>query len=102
MGRTQERFEVSFRALDGTALHGAMRHTSTLDGTEVALTDEHGVVVATLQVAELARADRFLQVPNSSRPGRVLDIGPVDVARLKSLPTMHLYTRAGEQNRQAG
>ena len=35
-----------------------------------------------------ARVPRFLEVPDPDRPGSHLEIGPIDVARLKALPTM--------------
>ena len=41
-----------------------------------------------IPVDQLLRVPRFLEVPDPDRPGSHLEIGPIDVARLKALPTM--------------
>jgi hypothetical protein len=93
-----ERDEVSFRTLEGRSLTASMRNSALTDRAEVVLADLHGVEVAAIRLSQLACADRFLQIPDPARPGRHLEIGPIDVARLKALPTTHLYARPRTQH----
>ena len=82
------RVELSIRTLQGTSLYAVLRRASPPDDSQVVLSTSRGTVVVAIPVDQLPRVPRFLEVPDPDRPGSHLEIGPIDVARLKALPTM--------------
>ena len=56
--------------------------------------------MAAIPVDQLPQVPRFLEVPDPDHPGRQLEIGPTDVARLMALPTMR--RRGNRPDQRAG
>jgi len=82
------RTELSIRTLQGTPLYAVLRRASPPDDAQVVLSDSRGTEVTAIPLDQLPQLPRFLEVPDPDRPGRHLEIGPIDVARLKALPAM--------------
>jgi hypothetical protein len=94
----RHRVELSIRTLQAISLYAVLRRASPPAESQVVLTDSRGTEVAAIPVGQLPRVPRFLEVPDPERPGRHLEIGPIDVARLKALPAM----RPGGPGRTSG
>lgn len=82
------RVELSIRTLQGTSLYAVLRRASPPDESQVVLSNSRGTVVVAIPIDQLPQVPRFLEVPDPDRPESHLEIGPIDVARLKALPTM--------------
>ena len=82
------RIELSIQTLQGTSLYAALRRASPPDESQVVLSNSRGTELVAVPVDQLQKVARFLEVPDPDHPGRHLEIGPIDVARLKALPTM--------------
>ena len=79
------RVDLSIRTLQGTSLYAVLRRASPPDESKVVLSNSHGTELVAIPVDQLPRLPRLLEVPDPDRPGRHLEIGPIDVARLKAL-----------------
>ena len=79
------RVELSIRTLQGTSLYAVLRRASPPGESQVVLSNSHGTELVAIPVDQLPRLPRLLEVPDPDRPGRHLEIGPIDVARLKAL-----------------
>jgi hypothetical protein len=85
-------YELTMHALSGEKLVARLQRSR--NESVVAITDPGGTAVSVIRVADLAGLGRFLELPlqrspsspTGRRPPPLVELGPIEVARLKDLP----------------
>lgn len=85
-------YEMTMHALSGEKLVARLQRSR--NESVVAITDHGGAAVSVIRVADLAGLGRFLELPLPRTPSDpmaprrppTVELGPIEVARLKDLP----------------